>query len=347
MIALDAEKYKKSGFDREYFDRVFTYLCENKRYDTLHCKEKPRVVRELVWCLREYGLLKMLAPDITDGKDIDAFSPEELRSIMQELILADVGKLESMHKHLRDGQYKKDYDSKPNAKIDIFKFLEYFGKNAYGEMPDLELPYKIKISTMMVQTLGIRTCPYCNRSFIGVTRNKRLGVQLDHFYSKSIYPFFAVSLYNLIPCCSICNMGKTNHDNNLISPFDKSFSFEGVMAFELDKDRNARIILAEKDKDRRERYEANKEEFHLENAYDFHSAEARQFYDKMQAYPPSLLHEIAAHMNAVKREDEQKITAESLEMGLFWEYFCEPEDFIRKPLAKFYRDLYYHYRGWK
>lgn len=28
---------------------------------------------------------------------------------------------------------------------------------------------------------------------------------LDHFYPKSIYPILGASLYNLIPCCHVCN----------------------------------------------------------------------------------------------------------------------------------------------
>ncbi|TCL67476.1 hypothetical protein EV196_10232 [Mariniflexile fucanivorans] len=29
--------------------------------------------------------------------------------------------------------------------------------------------------------------------------------ELDHYYPKSLYPYFGVSFYNLIPSCQSCN----------------------------------------------------------------------------------------------------------------------------------------------
>ena len=62
----------------------------------------------------------------------------------------------------------------------------------------------------------------------------------------------------------------------------------------------------------------------------------------MQAYPPSLLREIARHMTIPDEKGYmiERIPADVLELGLFQEFFCEPADYLKKPLAKFYRDLY-------
>ena len=56
--------------------------------------------------------------------------------------------------------------------------------------------------------LNVKTCPYCNRNYT-VTIEKG-GEQIvrpdfDHFFPKSQYPLLALSFYNLIPSCLICN----------------------------------------------------------------------------------------------------------------------------------------------
>jgi len=52
----------------------------------------------------------------------------------------------------------------------------------------------------------IEACPYCNRAFITCYKKDSLTTaDIDHFFPRSLYPFFGISLYNLIPCCSFCN----------------------------------------------------------------------------------------------------------------------------------------------
>ncbi|SDI12177.1 hypothetical protein SAMN05216466_12743 [Paraburkholderia phenazinium] len=50
-------------------------------------------------------------------------------------------------------------------------------------------------------------CPYCNQAFsftvVGTTGSYR--PTLDHFFPKAEYPYLALSLYNLVPSCYICN----------------------------------------------------------------------------------------------------------------------------------------------
>lgn len=61
----------------------------------------------------------------------------------------------------------------------------------------------------------IKVCPYCN-AMLTVTINKKskqkARFQLDHFFSKSKYPFLSTTFFNLIPCCNNCNQSKSNKD---------------------------------------------------------------------------------------------------------------------------------------
>ena len=71
-----------------------------------------------------------------------------------------------------------------------------------------------------VKDLGIRICPYCGRSYIyRVEKQGKKGMvavkpQLDHFLPKSSYPFLGMNFYNLIPCCTQCNMAPCKVDND-------------------------------------------------------------------------------------------------------------------------------------
>lgn len=64
----------------------------------------------------------------------------------------------------------------------------------------------------------LRCCPYCNAEYVysleGKTRlDWTARSPLDHFFPRSLYPYFATALCNLIPCCSRCNSGSKLSDN--------------------------------------------------------------------------------------------------------------------------------------
>ena len=71
-----------------------------------------------------------------------------------------------------------------------------------------------------VKNLGIRICPYCGRSYIyrvekkGKDGNVAVKPQLDHFLPKRYYPFLAMNFFNLIPCCTQCNLAPCKVDND-------------------------------------------------------------------------------------------------------------------------------------
>lgn len=57
----------------------------------------------------------------------------------------------------------------------------------------------------LYKLFNIRICPYCNQQYIfSVNKNSYLG-DFDHFIPKAIFPLFALSLWNLVPCCKTCN----------------------------------------------------------------------------------------------------------------------------------------------
>ena len=81
--------------------------------------------------------------------------------------------------------------------------------------------------------MEIEVCPYCQRNYISSyeeNSSKKTTADLDHFYPKSLYPFLALSLYNFIPSCQICNSRfKGNKDVwGSVYPYEEGFDELGV-----------------------------------------------------------------------------------------------------------------------
>ena len=84
--------------------------------------------------------------------------------------------------------------------------------------------------------IGKSKCVYCNISDTDVVNNNpdpaakpdlAAYLDLDHFLDKARNPFFALSFYNLVPCCTTCNSrvkGTTSFDiDTHVNPFHHSF----------------------------------------------------------------------------------------------------------------------------
>lgn len=62
----------------------------------------------------------------------------------------------------------------------------------------------------LADNLRIDCCPNCNRQYIVTVINKGTDKgdtrpDFDHYFPQSKYPLLALSFYNLIPSCKICN----------------------------------------------------------------------------------------------------------------------------------------------
>ena len=65
----------------------------------------------------------------------------------------------------------------------------------------------------LAKTVGKNTCVYCNRQYVftvergdGEVKEDRIARPVfDHWFAKSKHPLLSLSLFNLIPSCSICN----------------------------------------------------------------------------------------------------------------------------------------------
>lgn len=117
-----------------------------------------------------------------------------------------------------------DYKTSKRKKVDAKNriYLEAFERMLSGEVKGFHSFNKDKVSwksdfykvfswdkirkeysAKIASTLDLFSCPYCNVEKIKPFANFK--PEKDHFYPKSIFPFFAISIHNLIPSCGTCN----------------------------------------------------------------------------------------------------------------------------------------------
>ena len=208
-----------------------------------------------------------------------------------------------------------------------------------------------------ITTLGIEVCPYCNRQYItsyseGIKNiSKKTTADLDHYYPQSEYPFLALSLYNFIPSCQICNSRfKGDKTEETMYPYEESFDDDDVQyKFNTSIKDDVRYLIGE-DKDftlsinkRKDKYITNKLErannsneiFKLDKVYKSHKGYVEELFEKAYKY-----NEIwRSDINGIfKSEDSLFIDKKELFEFAFGKNLT-PEEYSKRPLAKLTRDI--------
>jgi len=145
------------------------------------------------------------------------------RSNLKHLVTASPSKLAVIRRYMLM-RFPNIHSSTNNLNRLLYKI---FVSDGYGVLDN----------HAFISKLNIDTCPYCNRNYIySLSKSAKIKPDLDHYYPKSLYPYFGVSFYNLIPSCQTCNGlgGKSETDpfvENMISPYllksdDYKFTFD-------------------------------------------------------------------------------------------------------------------------
>lgn len=209
-----------------------------------------------------------------------------------------------------------DYIEENNIEFSVedYKVFKSFYENLRTRQYDSK-----KMFIHFSKSLKLTVCPYCNRDYINSRGNSHAGFEMDHFFSKDKYPFFAISLYNLVPSCSSCNRLKSNKNINL-SPYDETIDNMNSDVFTLGKDKEVEIIKNKV---------TNYEELNIADVYSIFSEEVSVFID----YSESMKEEI---VNKLKINSlSEGISIDDLIHGIDYK---EP-DFKNKPLSKMKYDL--------
>lgn len=143
---------------------------------------------------------------------------------IERLLISEPKELYELNKDLMKkitGYYPDDpVEYKGNYKVK--KLQEIFNyKTLVSDNKDNS--YKI------AEIKGRNTCTYCNRQYTITLKEDGEFItrpQFDHWFPKSVFPLLALSFYNLIPSCSICNSSAKGEQifsfKKLIHPYKRS-----------------------------------------------------------------------------------------------------------------------------
>lgn len=193
-----------------------------------------------------------------------------------------------------------------------------------------------------VKEIDIMTCPYCNRIYTNliIGKNKSYKPALDHFYSKTEYPYLALALFNLIPSCDICN-SSFKSDNNIKIHNLYGTGFENEYLFKYKKiDESKAVINAnitikiEAENGKWDKViDNNITLFELELAYSTHKDIVLEMCKQREKYTDS---EIQRHVDGGFFTSKANFVEQVILNGPI-----EKEKFHEVPLAKFKRDIAY------
>lgn len=191
--------------------------------------------------------------------------------------------------------------------------------------------------------LGIEVCPYCNRNFISkYARDGKLKTtaDLDHFYPKTLFRLFSLSLWNFVPSCQICNSRfKSAKRIKIKNPFWEKINYEELkFTYKLNensstdlffkKSSNFDIIL----QCNNDEYQNNLELFELEKLYNSHKHLASEILFKKEKYN-STYNQLFNNLF-----EELELSEQERNEFLFGITMNE-DDFYKNPLSKFIFDL--------
>jgi len=238
-------------------------------------------------------------------------------------------------------------------KSQLKKIFNYdsFSKNYYGYG-----------AYNLAKLLDIRVCPYCNRqyTFTVLIENGKTRAEFDHFFSQSKYPYLALSFYNLIPSCHICNSNLKGSENFSLSrnihPYLEGYENEvrfkihlrnknkfkkseiknwfGINFFNgAHKSFDIKIKVIKPTVAIQKKANNNIDVFLLENLYNEHKDYVIELIQKAEVYQPE-------YVDWLFKEYGGKLFNSTNDVyRMLLSNYILPEDFGKRVLSKFTRDI--------
>jgi len=194
----------------------------------------------------------------------------------------------------------------------------------------------------LAQKLKINVCPYCNRNYTFTIKDKNsksTRPDFDHFYDKGTHPILALSFYNLIPSCILCNSRLKSTAkfsiNSHLHPYKDSFN--DYAKFRL-KIINSKFFYDEKGFDLKletsdVKAEKIKEAFALETLYQEHKDIALELIQKAQIYNESYIDELYQKYEGTLFKNREDL------LRLISGGYIEDKDINKRPLSKLIKDI--------
>lgn len=205
-----------------------------------------------------------------------------------------------------------------------------------------------KMSYALAHLMEVNTCTYCNRQYTltvddvdknGTVVEHLIRPEFDHWFSQKDYPDLALSYYNLIPACHICNSNlkrdkETKLDEHIHPYIDKRTGFR--FSYVPTSDGYAVDVVREGGVDDKyfKKVENTLELFKIPQIYGAHSElELKELLELATTNHPdyisTLVNEVMAKLG-VREEDAYRM--------LFGIEIME-EHYLKRPMSKFKSDI--------
>ncbi|XOB61764.1 hypothetical protein ACMC56_14370 [Campylobacterota bacterium DY0563] len=236
---------------------------------------------------------------------------------------------------------------KPYEQRELIKISpKDFTKNIM-QLKDLYEVFRNKWAVELIEDLDIQLCPFCNREYIfrfedRKSEKARIISTLDHYYDKDTYPFLAVSFYNLIPYCHICN-SKFKHSKNFyeikhLHPYEDDFNKKATFHLKL---KDSTFYYDKKGFNLELKVNSNDDEltkntistFRLDELYKNHKDIALELIQKAQVYNKSYIYELFQKYEGTLFKNREDVLRH-ITGG-----YVEDKDINKRPLSKLIKDI--------
>lgn len=246
--------------------------------------------------------------------------------------------------------------------------LEQTIKGEFAALPEAERPSNKDLETIMgyaavfdseskskafwlAKAVGKNTCVYCNRQYVftvekgdGTRKEDRIARPVfDHWFAKSKHPLLSLSLFNLIPSCSICNSSVKGSDeyslDTHIHPYvhedgHPDFSFRVSAAAKKELLWEVKLDAAPGSKEER-----TINDLCLNEQYTMHGAtEVSDLMTFKQKYPTGYLKQLMSDILKDAANNGHSVTIEEVYRMLFGTELQENK-FLDRPLSKMKHDI--------
>ncbi|MDN5095100.1 hypothetical protein ACOTVQ_04250 [Aliarcobacter butzleri] len=224
----------------------------------------------------------------------------------------------------------------------------YFGYKKFSKKATKkENEQKVYRAYNLSEVLNIDVCPYCNKNYTYTIVNKThqyTRPDFDHFLAKEKYPYFAMSFYNLIPSCQVCNrtlkhrkeFSLTTHLHPYKDDFNNIKKFTTTKPLLLcNNEKDFEIKFKDKSEDTILLEKANKniEDFALPLQYNKHKDIVLELKDRYDLYNDDSIKNILKDTEVFKKKGEEYIKS------LIMCSSTKDKDINKRPLSKLIKDI--------
>lgn len=273
-------------------------------------------------------------------KDYLPADPDQLLILHNQLfthILNVAGKTfdqQEWYEYLKDNTIHPEYSNITDDEIKAIKSI--FNYDAY-------IAQNTDLSYHLAGIMDSNTCVYCNRQYtltvITKAGEKIIRPEFDHWFAQSLYPDLALSYFNLIPACALCNsILKNNKETELsthIHPYKDlnpgfKFSYRHLVNGKcMVVCRNYAATLYDKN-----RVANTLKLFRIQEVYNAHAdLELQDLIDLASANPGDYIHDLIQHVLSSTTLTEEDV------FRLIFGVEANVDKFINRPLSKFKTDI--------